>query len=317
MVAPLEFEKDIAELESKLDGLRHFTGSKGINITEEIAPLEKKYQKLLEATYKNLTPWQKVLVARHAERPHFLNFLKELVTDFEELSGDRTFAEDKAIIGGLGRFNNIPVVVLGHEKGHDTETRLFHNFGMPKPEGYRKARRLMELADHFQLPLLTFVDTSGAHPGMEAEERGQAEAIARCIETMLNLKVPVITTITGEGGSGGAIAIAVGNEILMLEHAIYSVVSPEGCASILWRTTDKKMEAAAAQKFTAQDLLKLEVIDQIIPESLGGAHRNPLATIDTVKRALTAALGKYKGLSPEALQEARRNKFLNMGKHGL
>lgn len=317
MVAPLEFEKDIAELESKLEGLRHFTGNKGINITQEIAPLEKKYQKLLETTYKHLTPWQKVLVARHAERPHFLDFLKVLITDFEELAGDRTFGEDKAIIGGIGRFDNTPVVILGHEKGHDTETRLHHNFGMPKPEGYRKARRLMELADHFQLPLLTFVDTSGAHPGIEAEERGQAEAIARCIETMLNLKVPVITTITGEGGSGGAIAIAIGNEILMLEHAIYSVVSPEGCASILWRTVDKKMDAAAAQKFTAQDLIKLEVIDRIIPEPLGGAHRNPLATIDTVKRALTDALAKFKSLPPESLRESRRQKFLNMGKHSL
>jgi acetyl-CoA carboxylase carboxyl transferase subunit alpha len=317
MVAPLEFEKDISELESKLEGLRHFTGSKGINISEEIGRLEKKHQKLLSLTYTNLTPWQKVLVARHAERPHFLDFLKEIMTDFEELAGDRNFAEDKAIIGGIGRFDDIPVVIIGHEKGHDTESRLFHNFGMPKPEGYRKARRLMELADHFQIPLLTFVDTSGAHPGLEAEERGQAEAIARCIETMLNLRVPIITTITGEGGSGGAIAIAVGNEILMLEHAIYSVVSPEGCASILWRTIDKKMDAAAAQKFTAQDLLKLEVIDQIIPEPLGGAHRNPQATINTVRRALADSLAKFQPLAPDALRDARRQKFLRMGKHGL
>jgi acetyl-CoA carboxylase carboxyl transferase subunit alpha len=317
MVAPLEFEKDIAELESKLEGLRHFSGSKGISITEEIERLEKKHQKLLELTYKNLTPWQKVLVARHAERPHFLDFLKEIISDFEELSGDRTFGEDKAIVGGIGRFDHSPVVVLGHEKGHDTETRLRHNFGMPKPEGYRKARRLMELADHFQLPLLTFVDTSGANPGVEAEERGQAEAIARCIQTMLDLKVPIITTITGEGGSGGAIAIAVGNEILMLEHAIYSVVTPEGCASILWRTVDKKREAAAAQKFTAQDLLKLGVIDRIIPEPLGGAHRNPQATINTVKRSLTVSLAQFKSLSPEAIRDTRRQKFLQMGKHGL
>lgn len=317
MVAPLEFEKDIAELESKLEGLRHFSGGKGINIADEIIRLEKKLQKLLEVTYNNLSPWQKVLVARHAERPHFLNFLSGLITDFEELAGDRTFGEDKAIVGGIGRFENTPVMILGHEKGHDTESRLHHNFGMPKPEGYRKARRLMELADHYHLPVLTFIDTSGAHPGLEAEERGQAEAIARCIQTMLNLKVPVITTVTGEGGSGGAIALAVANEIFMLEHAIYSVVSPEGCASILWRTINEKEKAASALKFTAQDLLKLKVIDRIIPEPLGGAHRNPEAVINTVRRFLIEALNNNKSLSPEALREARNQKFLQMGKNSL
>jgi acetyl-CoA carboxylase carboxyl transferase subunit alpha len=316
MVEPLEFEQDIAELESKLEDLKRL-GSKGINIADEIERLEKKRQKTLGELYGKLTPWQKVLIARHANRPHFLDFLKGLITDFEELAGDRTFGEDKAIVGGIGRFDNSPVVVLGHEKGHDTDSRLRHGFGMPKPEGYRKARRLMELAEHFQLPLLTFVDTSGAHPGLEAEERGQAEAIARCIQTMMDLRVPIITIITGEGGSGGAIAIAVGNEILMMEHAIYSVVTPEGCASILWRTVDKKREAAAAQKFTAQDLIKLKVIDQIIPEPLGGAHRNPSAVIQSVGRSIKEALLKYKTLSPDVLRQSRRQKFLQMGKHGL
>jgi len=233
MVAPLDFEKNIAELESKLDGLRNFSGGDGVDIAKEVGRLEKKLDRLMHHKYENLSPWEKVLVARHPERPHYLNFLKALFDDFEELSGDRSFAEDKALVGGLARFDGRPVMVLGLEKGHDTESRLKHNFGMPKPEGYRKARRLMNMANHFNLPLITFVDTSGAHPGLEAEERGQAEAIAGSIETMMNLKVPVIVVVTGEGGSGGAIAVAVGNQILMLEHAIYSVVSPEGCASIL------------------------------------------------------------------------------------
>ena len=245
MVAPLEFEKNIAELESKLEGLRKFSGGSGIDIAKEVEKLEMKLQKLMHSKYQKLSAWEKVQVARHPERPHLQEFLNNLIDDFQPLAGDRKFGEDQALIGGIGRLDGIPVMVMGQEKGHDTESRIKHNFGMPKPEGYRKAVRLMEMADHFGLPIITFVDTSGAHPGLEAEERGQAEAIARSIEMMMNLKVPVITVVTGEGGSGGAIAIDVGNTILMLEHAIYSVVSPEGCASILWRTADKKQEAAA------------------------------------------------------------------------
>ncbi len=317
MVAPLDFEKNIAELESKLDGLRNFSGGDGVDIAKEVGRLEKKLGRLMHHKYENLSPWEKVLVARHPERPHYLNFLKSLFDDFEELAGDRSFAEDKALVGGLARFDGRPVMVLGLEKGHDTESRIKHNFGMPKPEGYRKARRLMDMANHFNLPLITFVDTSGAHPGLEAEERGQAEAIARSIEAMMNLKVPVIVVITGEGGSGGAIAVAVGNQILMLEHAIYSVVSPEGCASILWRTSDKKQEAAAAQKFTAQDLSALKVIDTIILEPLGGAHRNHSQVFASVKMAVKEALQKMNNKSGDELQNERREKFLAMGKIGL
>lgn len=317
MVAPLEFEKNIAELESKLNGLRHFSGGDGIDIAKEVSRLETKLDKLLHSKYENLNPWEKVQVARHPERPHALDFIKALFDDIHELSGDRAFGEDKALVGALARFDGKPVMVMGLEKGKDTESRLRHNFGMPKPEGYRKAKRLMELAEHFNLPLISFVDTSGAHPGLEAEERGQAEAIARSIETMMNLKTPTIVIITGEGGSGGAIAVAVGNEILMLEHAIYSVVSPEGCASILWRTADKKQEAAAAQKFTAQDLARLRVIDQIIPEPLGGAHRNPKETFEAVRKVIRTALDKHQSKSPEDLVNHRREKFLAMGKVGL
>ncbi|HBN21850.1 MAG TPA: acetyl-CoA carboxylase carboxyl transferase subunit alpha [Holosporales bacterium] len=317
MVAPLDFEKNIAELESKLDGLRNFSGGEGVDIAKEVGRLEKKLDRLMHHKYENLSPWEKVLVARHPERPHYLDFLKGLFDDFEELAGDRVFAEDKALVGGLARFDGQPVMVLGLEKGHDTESRIKHNFGMPKPEGYRKARRLMNMANHFNLPLITFVDTSGAHPGLEAEERGQAEAIARSIEAMMNLTIPVVVVVTGEGGSGGAIAVAVGNQILMLEHAIYSVVSPEGCASILWRTADKKQEAAAAQKFTAQDLNALKVIDTIIPEPLGGAHRNHKQAFASVKMAIKEALQKMSGKSGDELQNERREKFLAMGKVGL
>ena len=310
MVAPLDFEKNITELESKLDGLRNFSGGEGVDIAKEVGRLEKKLDRLMHSKYENLSPWEKVQVARHPERPHYLDFLKGLFDDFEELAGDRAFGEDKALDGQ-------PVMVLGLEKGHDTESRIKHNFGMPKPEGYRKAKRLMAMADHFGLPLITFVDTSGAHPGLEAEERGQAEAIARSIEAMMNLTVPVVVVVTGEGGSGGAIAVAVGNQILMLEHGIYSVVSPEGCASILWRTADKKQEAAVAQKFTAQDLKALKVIDTIIPEPLGGAHRNPNQVFASVKMAIKEALKKMSSKSGADLQSERREKFLAMGKIGL
>ncbi len=317
MVAPLDFEKNITELESKLDGLRNFSGGEGVDIAKEVGRLEKKLDRLMHSKYENLSPWEKVQVARHPERPHYLDFLKGLFDDFEELAGDRAFGEDKALVGGLARFDGQPVMVLGLEKGHDTESRIKHNFGMPKPEGYRKAKRLMAMADHFGLPLITFVDTSGAHPGLEAEERGQAEAIARSIEAMMNLTVPVVVVVTGEGGSGGAIAVAVGNQILMLEHGIYSVVSPEGCASILWRTADKKQEAAVAQKFTAQDLKALKVIDTIIPEPLGGAHRNPNQVFASVKMAIKEALKKMSSKSGADLQSERREKFLAMGKIGL
>lgn len=317
MAAPLEFEREIAELESKLDSLRHLSHGSGVDIVKEIARIEKKLHKIMETKYASLDAWEKVQVARHPERPHYLDFLKHLVEDFTELAGDRCFGEDQALVGGLGHFRGHSVVVLGHEKGHDTETRLKHNFGMPKPEGYRKARRLMEMADRFKLPLITFIDTAGAHPGLQAEERGQAEAIARSIETMMNLSVPVVCVVTGEGGSGGAIAIAIGNEVLMLEHAIYSVVSPEGCASILWRTADKKQEAAAAQKFTAQDLFTMKIIDKIIPEPLGGAQRNPDYMINKVGDEIEAALNRLTKLKGTNLKQARQNKFLEMGKIGL
>lgn len=313
MIAPLAFEHSIAELESKLDELRHLSSSRDVNITEEIARLEKKLNRLIKDTYENLTPWQKVQVARHAERPQFLDYAGTLIEDFTPLAGDRTFGEDRALIAGLGRFKGTSVMVMGHQKGHDTESRLHHNFGMPKPEGYRKARRLMEMADHFGLPLLTFVDTAGAHPGIDAEERGQSEAIARCIETLLTVKVPVITVVTGEGGSGGAIAIAVANTIIMLEHSVYSVISPEGCASILWRTAEKKEVAATAQKLTASDLLELRVIDKIIAEPLGGAHRSPKSTITSVGDALETQLKLLLKLSPEDLLKSRREKFVAMG----
>ncbi len=317
MVTPLEFEKNIADLESKLNALRRLSENDSINITKEIAKIETKLQKLLGNKYKNLSPWETVLVARHPERPHFKNFLEGLFTHFEDLSGDRCFGEDRALFGGLARFGDIPVMVIGLEKGSDTESRIIHNFGMPKPEGYRKAARLMKMADQFGLPLITFIDTSGAHPGIEAEERGQAEAIAKSIETMMTLSVPTITIVTGEGGSGGAIAIAVGNEIHMLEHSIYSVVSPEGCASILWRTSDKKQDAAAAQKFTAANLKKLKIIDSIIQEPLGGAHRNHKATINSVRTAIQGSLKILLEKSPKDLKAHRMEKFLAMGKIGL
>lgn len=318
MLAPLEFERDITELDSKLEGLRLFSGSqKGVDITREIERLEKKRHALLEQTYRNLTPYQKVLVARHPDRPHCQNYIDAMIEDFQPLCGDRCFGEDEAIIGGLGRLGGMPIVIMGHERGHDTESRLKHNFGMPKPEGYRKARRLMELANHFKLPLITLVDTPGAHPGLEAEERGQAEAIARSIATMCDLEVPAITLVTGEGGSGGAIALAVANTLFMLEHSVYSVISPEGCASILWRSADKKVEAAAAQKFTAQDLLKLGVIDQVIPEPLGGAHRHHKGVFDALRPLLIQAIQDLSKMDPKAIKAHRHHKFLSMGKLGL
>src|SRR5579872_3727480 len=275
----LDFEKPIAELEGKIEELRHLSNGNDINIADEVTRLETKVDRLLRQTYAKLTPWQKVQIARHPDRPHGGDYLQRLITDFTPLAGDRTFAEDRAIIGGLGRFRGRSVVVIAHEKGADTEARVRHNFGMARPEGYRKARRLMELANRFKLPVLTFVDTAGAYPGIDAEARGQAEAIARAVEACLEIEVPLIATVIGEGGSGGAIALAAGNVVLMLEHAVYSVISPEGCASILWRSAENAQDAAEALRLTAQDLLRLGIIDQVVPEPLGGAHRRPAEII--------------------------------------
>jgi acetyl-CoA carboxylase carboxyl transferase subunit alpha len=313
----LDFEKPLAELEGKIEELRHLSNGNDLNIAEEVARLEAKVDRLLRQTYAKLTPWQKVQLARHPDRPHGSDYIKELITEFTPLAGDRAFAEDRAIIGGLGRFRGRSVVVLAHEKGADTESRLKHNFGMARPEGYRKARRLMALAERFGLPVLTFIDTAGAYPGIEAEARGQAEAIARSIEACLQLTVPLIATIIGEGGSGGALALAAGNKVLMLEHAIYSVISPEACASIIWRTAENAQEAAEALKLTAQDLLKLGVIDSVIAEPLGGAHRERLPAIMAAGDAIEAALRPLAGMDGPSLRKQRREKFLAMGNHAL
>lgn len=314
MTVTLDFEKPITELEMKLDELRHLSSNGEVNIANEVKRLEEKTEKLLIKTYQNLTPWQKVQVARHPNRPHTSDYIKALITDFTPLAGDRNFAEDTAIIGGLGRFKGQSVMVMGHEKGKDTECRIKHNFGMARPEGYRKAIRLMELANKFEMPIITFIDTAGAHPAIEAEERGQSEAIARCLETCGSVKVPIVSTVIGEGGSGGAIALAFANSVMMLEHAIYSVISPEGCASILWRTKDKKEEAAAAQKLTAQDLKQLGVIDTIIPEPVGGAQRNADVVIESVGQHIEKSLKPLLTLSGEKVRDQRRKKFLAMGR---
>jgi acetyl-CoA carboxylase carboxyl transferase subunit alpha len=308
----LDFERPIAELEGKIEELRHFSTENGLNIAEEVGRLAGRADRLLRQTYTNLTPWQKVLVARHPERPHCTDFLAGLVDDLVPLAGDRTFGEDHAVIGGLARFRGRSVVVLGTEKGADTDARVKHNFGMARPEGYRKARRLMRLAEHFQLPLLTFVDTAGAYPGIDAEARGQSEAIARAIETCLDIRVPVIATVIGEGGSGGAIALAAGNTVLMLEHAIYSVISPEGCASILWRNGENARDAAEALRLTAQEMLRLGVVDRIVPEPLGGAHRAPQEAIARLGEALDETLRQYSGLDGDTVRRRRRDKFLVM-----
>jgi acetyl-CoA carboxylase carboxyl transferase subunit alpha len=313
----LDFERPIAELDSKIEELRRLSTTSDLNIADEVGRLEVKADRLLRQTYAHLTPWQKVQVARHPERPHALDYISGLVADFVPLAGDRAFAEDPAIVGGLGRFRGTSVVVLGIEKGGDTEGRLKRNFGMARPEGYRKARRLMRLADRFRLPVLTFVDTAGAYPGIDAEARGQAEAIARAIETCLDIRVPLIAAVIGEGGSGGAIALAAGNRVLMLEHAIYSVISPEGCASILWRDAAHAEEAAEALRLTAQDLLRLEIVDQIVAEPLGGAHRLPEEAILRLGEAMAAALRPLSGRDGAQLREERRAKFLAMGARGL
>lgn len=310
----LDFEKPIAELQARIDELRETGVDGGVDLTAEIAKLQAKSDKLLRDTFAKLTPWQKTQIARHPERPHFKDYVAGLFEEFVPLADDRGFADDQAILGGFATFRGHRVLVLGHEKGDDTASRLRHNFGMGKPEGYRKAVRLLELADRFGLPVVTLVDTSGAFPGLQAEERGQAEAIARSTEACLALGVPMVAAVVGEGGSGGAIALASGNRVLMFEHAVYSVISPEGCASILWRTADKAPEAAEAMKVTAQDLKALGVIDAIVPEPVGGAHRDPAASITALGDAIERSLGELTRMSAEALRKDRRAKFLAMGR---
>jgi acetyl-CoA carboxylase carboxyl transferase subunit alpha len=313
MLTYLDFEKPIAELETRLTELRETASSGELDIDAEIGRLETKANKLLRDTYAKLTPWQKAQIARHPERPHFKDYLAGIADDFLPLAGDRAFADDPAIIGGLARIEGRSVMLIGHEKGDDTASRLMHNFGMAKPEGYRKAIRLMRLADRFGIPVVSLVDTPGAFPGVQAEERGQAEAIARSTEECLALRVPMIALIVGEGGSGGAVAIATANRVLMFEHAIYSVISPEGCASILWRTADKAADAAEAMKITAQDQQALGVVDRIVPEPLGGAHRDPDAAIGSLKGAIIEELDGASKLGPNELRAQRRAKFLAIG----
>ena len=311
----LDFEKNIFEIESRIESLKYLAQSEDVDINQEITRLQQKLEKQVRLSYANLTPWQKTQVARHPQRPHCLDYVHALIEDFTPLCGDRVFADDEAMIGGIGRFKNMSVVVLGQEKGHDIESRVKYNFGMAKPEGYRKAQRLMRLADKFNMPVIAFVDTSGAFPGVEAEARGQAEAIASTIQECLQIKVPMVSVVIGEGGSGGAIAIATANRVLMLEHAIYSVISPEGCASILWRLADKVKEATEALHLTAQDLRKFGVIDEIIAEPLGGAHRNPQAVIERVGDSIFKHLKELLPLSGEELKKRRTEKFLKMGRH--
>ena len=313
----LDFEQPIAELEGKIAELRHLSDTGDLNIAEEVAKLQAKADKLLRQTYARLSAWQKVQVARHPDRPHFRDYIARLIEDFTPFAGDRNFAEDKAILGGLGRFRGRSCVVIGQEKGADTPSRVAHNFGMARPEGYRKARRLMQLADQFHLPVVTLVDTAGAYPGVGAEERGQAEAIARCIETCLTIRVPFVSVIIGEGGSGGAVAIATADRVLMLEHSVYSVISPEGCASILWRSAEEAKTAAEALKLTAQDLAGLSLIDGVVDEPLGGAHRDPGRTVLRVGDAIEAALSELSGVDGGTLRARRREKFLEMGRQGL
>lgn len=313
MLTYLDFEKPIAELETRVAELRETANSSDIDIDAEVGRLEAKSNKLLRDTYAKLTPWQKAQVARHPERPHFKDYVAALAVEFLPLAGDRAFADDPAIIGGLARIDGRRVMLIGHEKGDDTASRLKHNFGMAKPEGYRKAIRLMRLADRFGIPVVTLVDTPGAFPGVQAEERGQAEAIARSTEECLALRVPMVAVVVGEGGSGGAVAIATANRVLMFEHAIYSVISPEGCASILWRTADRAADAAEAMKITAQDQLALGVVDRIVPEPLGGAHRDPDAAIGSLKEAIVEELDGCSKLSANKLREQRRAKFLAIG----
>lgn len=315
MAQNLEFEKQVLELESKIAELRAMDNGEGegINIQEEITRMEEKADRILRQTYMKLLPEQKVQVARHAERPHFSDYVKHMITDFTPLAGDRFFAEDQALLGGLGRFRGRSCVIMGQEKGSDTEKRIHHNFGMTRPEGYRKAQRLMWMASKFKLPVITLVDTAGAYPGVGAEERGQSEAIAKSIETSLRIDVPLVSVVIGEGGSGGAVAIATADKVAMLEHSIYSVISPEGCASILWRSADYADEAARALKLTAQDLKELGIIDDIIDEPIGGAHREPKKTVDAVADYIEKALEDLTVVDGTILKQRRRKKFLEIG----
>ena len=315
----LDFEKELALLDGKANELRSTNSSQNEEKQKngDIKEIEKKSKQLLKKIYSELTPWHKCQIARHPERPHSSLYIKKLMTEFVPLAGDKKFAEDKSIIGGLARLNDTPIVIIGHEKGDDTKSRIQHNFGMARPEGYRKAVRLMDLADKFNLPVITFIDTPGAYPGKGAEERGQAEAIASSIAKCMQIKVPLISIIIGEGGSGGAVALASSNKIIMLEHSIYSVISPEGCASILWKNSDKMKEAAEALKLTAGDLTKLGIVDEIISEPIGGAHRNINEIILKVGKSLERSLKKFNKITPDQILEERRKKFLDVGKFKL
>ncbi len=315
----LDFEKELALLDGKANELRSINSSQNEEKqkNDDIKEIEKKSKQLLKKLYSDLTPWHKCQIARHPERPHSSLYIKKLMTEFIPLAGDKKFAEDKSIIGGLARLNDTPIVIIGHEKGDDTKSRIQHNFGMARPEGYRKAVRLMNLADKFNLPVITFIDTPGAYPGKGAEERGQAEAIASSIAKCMQIKVPLISIIIGEGGSGGAVALASSNKIIMLEHSIYSVISPEGCASILWKNSDKMKEAAEALKLTAGDLTKLGIVDEIISEPIGGAHRNINEIILKVGKSLERSLKKFNKITPDQILEERRKKFLDVGKFKL
>ena len=318
MTTYLDFEKPLAEIEGKAEELRAMARqSEGMDVEAEAAALDRKADQMLRDLYKSLTPWRKCQVARHPDRPHCRDYINALFTEYTPLAGDRNFADDHAVMGGLARFNDQPVVVIGHEKGHDTKTRIERNFGMARPEGYRKAVRLMDMADRFNLPVITLVDTPGAYPGKGAEERGQSEAIARSTEKCLQIGVPLISIIIGEGGSGGAVAFATADRLMMLEHSIYSVISPEGCASILWKDSDKMREAAEALRLTAQDLNKLGICDQVIKEPLGGAQRDKAATIAGVGDAIAQMLGQLSAIDRKALIVGRRRKYLDMGAKGL
>ncbi len=318
MTQYMDFEKPLAEIEGKAEELRAMARrDPETNVSDEAEALDLKAAKMLDELYKSLTPWRKCQVARHPERPHCSDYIKALFTEYTPLAGDRNFAEDEAVMGGLARFNDRAVVVIGHEKGNDTKSRIERNFGMARPEGYRKAVRLMDLADRFGLPVITLVDTPGAYPGKGAEERGQSEAIARSTQKCLQIGVPLVSVVIGEGGSGGAVAFATANRVAMLEHSVYSVISPEGCASILWKDPEKMREAAEALRLTAQDLKQLGVNDQIIPEPNGGAHRNPEAAIDAVRLAIADMLKSLDGKDAKALIKDRRDKYLDMGNKGL
>ena len=317
MTTYLEFEKPISELESKVAELRHLPNNGEVDIADEVMRLQGRVDRLLRATYSKLTPWQRVQVARHPERPHAQRYIDRLITDYVPLAGDRVFGEDAAIVGGVGRFRGQSVAILGQEKGDDTDSRIKHNFGMARPEGYRKAQRLMKLAERFRMPVITLVDTSGAYPGIDAEARGQAEAVATSIDMCLEIGVPLVSVVIGEGGSGGALAIASADRVYMLENSVYSVISPEGCASILWRNNANAQDAAEAMKVTAADLKRLEVIDEVIPEPMGGAHRAPDEAIDSVGETIARALADLAQYDADTLRQRRQEKFLAMGKKGL